>query len=131
MGATAAVHPSDQTLHSYGLGKLDLVSAESVKKHLEGCAACRSRIAEMTDDSLLDRLGEEQRQARLDRPVVSSLAGLSMLDVGPSSTAPPRPARCPRDWPITRITRSSASSARGAWGRSTWPRTGSWAGTKS
>ena len=30
MDVTAAVHPSDQTLHAYGLGKLDDVSAESV-----------------------------------------------------------------------------------------------------
>ena len=34
MGA-AAVHPTDQTLQAYGLGKLDDASAESVSKHLE------------------------------------------------------------------------------------------------
>jgi hypothetical protein len=35
MGATAAVHPNDQVLQAYGLGKLDDASAESVNKHLE------------------------------------------------------------------------------------------------
>ena len=37
MGATAAVHPTDPILRAYGLGKLDLASAESVNKHLESC----------------------------------------------------------------------------------------------
>ncbi len=35
MGVTPAVHPSDQTLSTYGLGKLDDASAESVNKHLD------------------------------------------------------------------------------------------------
>jgi hypothetical protein len=34
MGATAAVHPTDETLQSYGLGKLDDCSAEAVSSHL-------------------------------------------------------------------------------------------------
>ena len=60
MGATAAVHPSDQTLHSYGLGKLDDVSSESVSKHLEGCDSCQRRVAELSSDEFLGRLREAQ-----------------------------------------------------------------------
>ncbi len=32
MGVTTAVHPSDQTVSAYGLGKRDLASAETVSK---------------------------------------------------------------------------------------------------
>ena len=45
MDAPAAVHPTDQTLSSFGLGKLDDASAESVNKHLEECLDCRTRVA--------------------------------------------------------------------------------------
>ncbi len=50
MGADT-VHPTDQILRSYGLGKLDDASAESVSKHLESCAPCQGRVAEMSSDT--------------------------------------------------------------------------------
>jgi formylglycine-generating enzyme required for sulfatase activity len=55
MDAPPKLHPSDETLSSFGLGKLDDASAESVSKHLEECAECRKRVAEMPDDSFLGR----------------------------------------------------------------------------
>ena len=55
MGADA-VHPTDQTLQAYGLGKLDDVSSGSVSKHLESCPSCQRRVAEMSSDSFLGRL---------------------------------------------------------------------------
>src|SRR5271155_2324792 len=85
----AAVHPSDQTLSAYGLGKLDDASAGSVNKHLESCPDCRRRVAEISSDSFLGRLREVQGRPDSTGPVVSSLAGLSMLDTGASSPAPP------------------------------------------
>jgi hypothetical protein len=36
VNAQPALHPTDQTLHPYGLAKLDDASAESVNAHLEG-----------------------------------------------------------------------------------------------
>lgn len=41
MDAHAALHPTDQTLGSHGLGKLDDRSADSVNKHLEHLAEGR------------------------------------------------------------------------------------------
>ena len=95
MGATAAVHPTDQILQSYGLGKLDPASAESVCKHLEGCAACQRRVAEMSSDSFLGRLRDVQERAGSTGPAVSSLAGLSLLDAGSSSPARPPSSTLP------------------------------------
>jgi formylglycine-generating enzyme required for sulfatase activity/serine/threonine protein kinase len=107
MGATA-IHPTDQTLRSYGLGKLDDAAAESVHKHLEGCAACRQRVAELTSDSFLDQMRDAHGQPGASGPVVSSLTGLSMLedDGGikgppPTDTLPPGLADHP-DYEIVR-----------------------------
>ena len=95
MGATAAVHPTDQTLQAYGLGKLDDVSSRSVSKHLEVCDSCRRRVAEMSSDSFLGRLRDVQGRPGSDRPVVSSLAGLSLLEADSSTQAPPPSSTLP------------------------------------
>jgi eukaryotic-like serine/threonine-protein kinase len=91
MGASDAVHPTDQTLRSYGLGKLDDASAESVNKHLESCSGCQGRVADMSSDSFLGRLRDAgvQPGPKVSGLVVSSLAGLSMLDAGVPSGSPP------------------------------------------
>ena len=57
------LHPTDQTLSSYGLGKLDDRSAEAVNEHLEQCPDCRKRVAEMSADSFLGRLRDAQKPA--------------------------------------------------------------------
>jgi serine/threonine protein kinase len=95
MGATAAIHPTDQVLQSYGLGKLDDVSSQSVSKHLEGCESCQRRVAEISSDSFIGRLCGAQARPDPAGPVVSSLAGLSMLDAGSSSLAPPPTSTLP------------------------------------
>jgi serine/threonine protein kinase len=68
-------HPTDQTLHAYGLGKLDDASAESVNMHLEGCPACSRRVAELSADSFLGRLRDVQGRSEPPPPVVSSTTG--------------------------------------------------------
>src|SRR5208337_1366216 len=90
MGATAAVHPTDQTLRSYGLGKLDDPTAESVNRHLESCADCRRRVAELTSDSFLNQL--QKAQQKPSSPIMSgSDTGGESTDAIPSrrSTTPP------------------------------------------
>ena len=56
MGAAAPVHPTNQALQSYGLGKLDDTTTESVERHLKSCSDCRRRVAEMAPDTFLHRL---------------------------------------------------------------------------
>jgi Protein kinase domain len=60
MNAPTSLHPTDQTLSSYGLGKLDDILAEAINKHLEQCPDCRKRVAEMSADSFLERVRDAQ-----------------------------------------------------------------------
>ena len=71
MDTVPALHPADETLHAYGLGKLDDPSAEEVNRHLEACPDCRRRVAEMSADSFLGRVRDGHR-------------GQGMSTVGPS-----------------------------------------------
>jgi serine/threonine protein kinase len=89
MNAHPASHPTDRTLHAYGLGKLDDASAESVNAHLESCPDCRQRVAALTSDSFLGRLRDAHAQPDSFRPAVSSTDGLSLLDGGATPAAPP------------------------------------------
>ena len=88
MGADA-VHPTDLALQSYGLGKLDDVSAASVSQHLSSCSDCQRRVAELSSDSFLSRLRGTQ-----GRPGMSATANLETGESPVSrestvSTAPP------------------------------------------
>ena len=60
MNAPTSFHPSDQTLSSYGLGKLDDILADAVNRHLEGCPDCRRRVVAMSGDSFLGRIRDAQ-----------------------------------------------------------------------
>jgi serine/threonine protein kinase/WD40 repeat protein len=108
MHSQPALHPTDQTLHDYALGRLDDTAAESVGTHLEGCTDCRRRVAEVSSDSFLGRLRDAKVQPPSQGPAVSSTDGLSMLDARaavpvppPASTLPPELAALP-DYEILR-----------------------------
>jgi serine/threonine protein kinase len=89
MGAAAPVHPTNQALQSYGLGKLDDTTAESVERHLKSCSDCRRRVAEMAPGTFLHRLRASERPLAPSAPIVSSDSWLSMLGACASSTTPP------------------------------------------
>jgi len=88
MGASPSPHPSDRTLHDYGLGKLSGIAAESVLSHLGGCAQCRERVAALSADTFLDRLRGLQVRPAAPAAMGRSLAGLSMLAGSAGSPAP-------------------------------------------
>jgi formylglycine-generating enzyme required for sulfatase activity/serine/threonine protein kinase len=95
MDAFTSLHPTDQTLSSYGLGKLDDRLADAVSQHLEQCPDCRKQVAEMSADSFLERV--RGAQVRPDSPaaVGSSLAGLSIMAGEPGPSAPPPASTLP------------------------------------
>src|SRR5262245_32097111 len=95
MAAQPALHPTDQTLQSYGLGRLDNAAAESVDMHLEGCPDCRRRVGEITSDSFLGRLRDAQAQPPSQGPAVSATDGLSMLGAGAAMPSPPPASTLP------------------------------------
>jgi hypothetical protein len=120
MDAHAKLHPTDQTLSSYGLGKLDDALAEVVNRHLESCPDCRRRVAELSSDPFLDRLRDVHAQGRPDSPshLISSTAGLSMLAIGnPTSQAPPPASTLPpgfADRPDYRVLRELGQGGTGS-----------------
>ena len=95
MDVHPTLHPTDQTLSSYGLGKLDDRSAEAVNQHLEECPDCRKRATEMSADSFLGRIREAQGRPGSPATAVSSVAGLSMMASGTGSSARPPVATLP------------------------------------
>jgi serine/threonine protein kinase len=84
MEAFDALHPTDQMLQHYGLGKLDDVVFQKVTKHLEDCPPCQNRVAEMSSDSFLGRLQQAQ-----GAPLASG--GDSPQKVGPIKKSAPDP----------------------------------------
>jgi serine/threonine protein kinase len=55
MESQSVVHPADETLVSYRLGKLHETVAESVSQHLEQCVLCRQRVHELSSDNAAAR----------------------------------------------------------------------------
>ncbi len=101
------MHPTDQILSSYGLGKLDHDSAEAVNKHLEECRDCRKRVAEMSPDSFLERVRDAQKPSGKTTFGLSqaggtqSSKGLTASVPPPANTLPPGLADHP-DYEIKR-----------------------------
>ena len=90
-----SLHPTDQTLSSFGLGKLDDASAEAVNEHLEQCP----RLPETGRRDVGRQLPRRVRGAQ-ERPRVDSVGRLpgrrtSMPTGGPSSSTPPPPDTLP------------------------------------
>ena len=62
MGSHALLHPTEQTLSDFSLGKLNEGQAEVINNHLIECSDCQQRVAGMSSDSLLGRLRGAQGQ---------------------------------------------------------------------
>ena len=101
MDAAQSVHPTDQTLSSFGLGKLDDRAAEAVNEHLMECSACRKRVAEISSDSFLNRSATPGGGGQVALRTLANRRGAARpRDEDPASSSaehtPPGPGRPPR-----------------------------------
>ena len=102
MEPPASLHPTDQTLSAFGLGKLDEESAESVNRHLEECDHCQHRVAGMSSDSFLGRLQKVHGSSAVPGGLPASAAVASQkVAASPADTLPPGLADHP-DYKILR-----------------------------
>ena len=102
MEPPASLHPTDQTLSAFGLGKLDEESAGSVNRHLEECDHCQHRVAGMSGDSFLGRLQKVHGSSAVPGGLPASAAVASQkVAPPPADTLPPGLADHP-DYKILR-----------------------------
>ena len=88
MDVVSSLHPTDQTLNSYGLGKLDDKLAEAVNEHLQQCLDCRKRVAGMSTDSFLERVRDAQKPSAKST-LGKSQPGGTQSYMGSNAKAPP------------------------------------------
>ncbi len=53
MGSHTLLHPTEQTLSDFSLGKLNDAQAEIINNHLNECPDCQRIVAKMSPDSFL------------------------------------------------------------------------------
>jgi serine/threonine protein kinase/lysophospholipase L1-like esterase len=68
MTAAANKHPPREVLQAFGLGNLDDASVTQVSQHLETCVDCKRQVAELSSDSLLERLRKANGPADTPAP---------------------------------------------------------------
>jgi serine/threonine protein kinase len=95
MGNHALLHPTEQTLSDFSLGKLGDGRAEVINNHLNECPDCQRLVAEMSSDSFLGRLrgaqGPTDKSAAAWSPEASSTAPdrAESIQRPPAETMPP------------------------------------------
>jgi serine/threonine protein kinase len=85
MDETQALHPTDQILDAFGLGKLDERASEAISQHLESCSTCRRRVAEVTADTFLDQIRGAKTASYPSTPSDSPVPESTSLETGPAS----------------------------------------------
>jgi formylglycine-generating enzyme required for sulfatase activity/serine/threonine protein kinase len=92
MDGSDLIHPTDQTLRAYGVGKLYGSLAESVHSHLSDCGECRQRVAGLSADTFLGKLRDAQARPESPAPI-----GLSMIEENLDSIKKPPAGSPPQD----------------------------------
>jgi serine/threonine protein kinase len=90
-----STHPTDQILRRYGLGELGDAESDVINKHLEHCSYCRRRAADISSDSLLDRVRDAHGRPQSLGPIVSFITAPSTLDDDPRSRPSPASTALP------------------------------------
>jgi serine/threonine protein kinase len=90
MGASAVVHPSDETLIAYGLRTLNDELFHSVNKHLKSCPPCQRRVTELASHQVpgaIERIHVSRDKAAPEWSLAGAL--LAEADGGFATSPPP------------------------------------------
>jgi serine/threonine protein kinase len=68
MAAQPAIHPSEEALRAFALGKLDDVTASVLMSHLDSCADCCKVVATLSGDDFLAQLRQAQGHSSTPAP---------------------------------------------------------------
>ncbi len=94
MEARPRSHPPADALRAFGLGQLDVASAEGLLRHLESCPECRHIVAGISGDDFLRRLPQAHGRDATPAPGKP----MAVPPAGPRPPSAPRPAAV-RDLP--------------------------------
>jgi serine/threonine protein kinase len=84
MAAKPAVHPSEDALRAFALGKLDDATSSVLMSHLDGCPDCCKVVAALSGDDFLHRLRQAQGGSSTPAPL-KSLADVAGTPPSPTS----------------------------------------------
>jgi serine/threonine protein kinase len=87
MAAQPAVHPSEDALRAFALGKLDDATSSVLMSHLDGCPDCCKFLAALSGDDFLNRLRQAQSRSSTPAPA-KSLADAAGAAQPPASQTP-------------------------------------------
>ncbi len=91
MGNQPLLHPTEQTLSDFSLGKLDDGQVEVINNHLQECPDCQRLVAEMSSDSFLGRLRGAQGQRSATNGGSGSRGPIMSAEPGHQAEAGPLP----------------------------------------
>jgi formylglycine-generating enzyme required for sulfatase activity/serine/threonine protein kinase len=87
MEARPVIHPSEDALRAFALGKLDDSTASVLMSHLDSCPDCCKVVAALSGDDFLDRLRQAHGRSSTPAPA-KSLADAARAPKPPASQAP-------------------------------------------
>jgi formylglycine-generating enzyme required for sulfatase activity/serine/threonine protein kinase len=87
MAAQPAVHPSEDALRAFALGKVDDTTSSVLMSHLDGCPDCCKFLAALSGDDFLNRLRQAQDRSSTPAPA-RSLADAAGTEPHPASLTP-------------------------------------------
>jgi serine/threonine protein kinase len=87
MAAYPAVHPSEDALRAFALGKLDDSTSSVLMSHLDACPDCCKVVAALSGDDFLDRLRQAHGRSSTPAPA-KSLADVAGKALPPANQTP-------------------------------------------
>jgi serine/threonine protein kinase len=102
MAAHPAVHPSEDALRAFALGKVNDSTSSMLMSHLDGCPECCKVIAALSGDDFLDRLRQAQGRSSTPAPP-KGLPQQASSDTVPSLQTFPDQSTVPISLPQTAL----------------------------